>query len=282
MKRSIAKGLPPDVVSQSGGCKLCAVSGASAASREETHIEKSVDKNRASPNRTVIVAIDGPAGAGKSTMARALARRLGFFLLDTGALYRAMALRLMRLGVVPDCAPIPEIVLETADLRIEPEPASMRVFLGNEDVTDAIREESVGSAASKFSTRPEVRRALLSLQRAAARRGSMVAEGRDMGTVVFPDAHVKFFLTADLSARAQRRHRELLERNIDSSLPEVRDSMMTRDRRDASRDESPLVCPADAHVVDTTGLSPEQVLDIMMRHICEKVPSINANQDSVS
>jgi len=224
----------------------------------------------------VIVAIDGPAGAGKSTMARLLARRLGFFLLDTGALYRAVALSLMRLGITPNSAALPENALASLGLRVEPALASMRVFLGNEDVSDAIRDESVGSAASKFSTRPEVRRALLALQRAAAERGSVVAEGRDMGTVVFPDAEVKFFLTADLSERAKRRHQELCERERDASLSEVRDDMIARDRRDASRHEAPLVCAADAQVVDTTGLTPEQVLEVMMAHMSKKVPLIKA------
>jgi cytidylate kinase len=182
----------------------------------------------------------------------------------------------MRLGITPDSAALPENSLASLDLRVEPALASMRVFLGNEDVSDAIRDESVGSAASKFSTRPEVRRALLALQRAAAERGSVVAEGRDMGTVVFPDAQVKFFLTADLSERAKRRHQELRERERDASFFAVRDDMIARDRRDASRHEAPLVCVADAQVVDTTGLTPEQVLEVMMAHISKKVPLIKA------
>jgi cytidylate kinase len=156
----------------------------------------------------IVITLDGPAGAGKSTMARALARELGYLLLDTGALYRATALHLVRSGVRPG-GTVPAAALEALDLRVEPGVGSMRVFLGDEDVSGVIRDESVSRAASIFSTRPEVRRRLLDLQRRIAEGGGVVAEGRDMGTVVFPDADLKLFITAPLDERARRRFDEL-------------------------------------------------------------------------
>ncbi len=145
----------------------------------------------------ITVTIDGPAAAGKSTVARLLAQRLGFALLDSGALYRALALHLIRCGILPDARSIPKEALDSLDLRIEPRVGYMKIFLGSQDVTGIIREESVGEAASRFSARPEIRKVLLKIQREAGLQWNLVAEGRDMGTVVFPDARIKFFLTAD-------------------------------------------------------------------------------------
>jgi len=215
----------------------------------------------------VVIAIDGPAGAGKSTIARMLAKNLGFFLLDTGALYRVVALHLSRLGIDPDAEAVPDQALASLHVRIEPELADMRVFLDHEDVSSLIREEQIGNLASRFSVRPEVRRALLELQRSVGASANLVAEGRDMGTVVFPHAQVKFFLTADPEQRAQRRYQELLERGQVVAWQEVRDEMRARDQRDESRKEAPLFPAADAVVVDTTGVSPDLVLQSMLDHI---------------
>jgi len=221
--------------------------------------------------RGPIIAIDGPAGAGKSTMARLLARRLGFPLLDSGALYRAMALHLTRLGIAPEDGAVPDSALNSIDLRIEPDVASMKLFLGGEDVGEAIRDERIGQAASKFSARREVRRALLGLQRSVGARGNVVVEGRDMGSVVFPNAEVKFFITADPEERARRRYEELLEKNGRPRLSEVRSEMRARDVRDESRAEAPLVQAPDAVVVDTTSLTPDEVLQRMMDTIMERL-----------
>jgi len=217
--------------------------------------------------KRLVIAIDGPAGAGKSTAARLLAEHLGFFLLDTGALYRVMALHLIRSGIVPGAERIPESALESLDLRIEPQIASMRVFLGEEEVTAMIRDEWLGEQASRFSTKPEVRRALLGLQRSASSKWDLVAEGRDMGTVVFPDAQVKFFVTAELSERSKRRHLELVERGDSTPLDKVRQEMRARDDRDESREASPLVKAQDAITIDTTNLNPQQVLGQMLKDI---------------
>jgi CMP/dCMP kinase len=218
-----------------------------------------------------IVTIDGPAAAGKSTVAKLLAKRLGFLLLDSGALYRGLALHLMRHHVSPDDPHIPPEILDSLDLRMEPGVATMALFLCTEDVTTLIRDEQVGLAASRFSVRSEVRQALLVLQRSAGSRWNLVAEGRDMGTVVFPDASAKFFLSADLAERSARRFRELAARGEEPDLGRVRREMEDRDLRDQSRELSPLVPAPDAIRLDATDLSPEAVVDQIMRFVSERL-----------
>jgi CMP/dCMP kinase len=219
----------------------------------------------------IVIAIDGPAGAGKSTAARTLAKKLGFLLLDTGALYRVMALHLMRNDVDPEQGPIPQEILRRFDFRLEPHVASMRLFLRGEEVTHLIREELIGVAASKFSARAEVRQALLGPQRSAADKCNLVAEGRDMGTVVFPHAAVKFFVTADLEERSRRRHLELIERGQKVEFRQVLEDIRARDLRDQTRQESPLTQAADAILVNTTHLTPEQVLELMISAVQDRV-----------
>jgi CMP/dCMP kinase len=217
------------------------------------------------------VTIDGPAAAGKSTVASLLSNRLGFFLLDSGALYRGVALHLTRSNVMPGSRAVPAEVLHALNLRLEPGIGHMRLFLGPEDVTDIIREEKVGEAASLFSAQPEVRQALLGLQRRIGSKWNLVAEGRDMGTVVFPDAAIKFFLTAEPAERAKRRHLELSERGEEFELETVQSEIRQRDHRDESRRTAPLAVPEGALVIDTTALSPEEVVDHMALLVGERL-----------
>jgi cytidylate kinase len=191
-----------------------------------------------------------------------------------------MALHLLRQGFSPDSSEIPESAL-CPDLRIEPEVASMSLSLSEENVTDLIREESIGIAASKFSTRPEVRRALLDVQRTVGTCWSLVVEGRDMGTVVFPDAVAKFFLTADIEERSRRRFRELVERGEAADLERVVNEMRARDHRDETRREAPLVKAGDAMEIDTTGLDLKEVLALMIAFVEEKVPWLQLGKQGI-
>ena len=224
-----------------------------------------------------IVAIDGPAGAGKSTVARQLARRLGFTIIDTGAIYRSVALAALRAAVDWEDD---EGLRRLLDAGLGITFRDDRVLLRGEDVTDAIRTPEISRGASVVSARPVVRQKLLQLQRDlghASRRGS-VLEGRDIGTVVFPDADVKFFLTASDEARAQRRHAELVERGVSVPLSEVLADQRRRDRDDSERSIAPLRAASDAILVDTTGLDLDQVVERCFREASERLKHLNSGQ----
>ncbi len=213
--------------------------------------------------RPPVIAIDGPAGAGKSTAARMLAERLGYVLIDTGALYRGVALVAKERGVDwSDADGVGEVARSVA-LRFGPAVGSGRppLFVDGVDRSADIRHEDISQGASRVSAHPEVREALLGVQRELGARGGVVMEGRDIGTVVFPDAEVKVFLTASADARARRRTEELLARGLHSSIDAVRREIEERDQRDSERDVAPLRQADDAIRLDTSDLGLDEVVD---------------------
>jgi cytidylate kinase len=221
----------------------------------------------------MIITIDGPAGGGKSTAARNLARRLGIPVLDTGAMYRAMTLKAVRRGADLSDGPAVAGLLEGTELEVTGVEDRLRVRLDGEDVTDLIRTPEITAAIRGVAGCPAVRAWMADAQRAAGRRlGSLVTEGRDQGTVVFPDADVKFYLVADLDARARRRREEMGRSGHDRSEGEIRTALSSRDREDRCREVAPLRRPPDAVIIDTTHLSPDAVADEMIDHVLRRVP----------
>jgi cytidylate kinase len=206
----------------------------------------------------MVIAIDGPSGAGKSTAGRTLAARLGYVFLDTGAMYRTLALQALRRGVPLDAAE--DLAALARAARIDLAPGGEGVWLDGEDVTVAIRSREVSAAASRVSVHPAVRREMVARQREMGRAGGVVLDGRDIGTAVFPDADVKFYVDADPAHRARRRHEELAAAGVPSDLRAIEEEIRQRDQADTTRTDSPLTRARDAVHVDTTGLSPEEVV----------------------
>jgi cytidylate kinase len=215
----------------------------------------------------LIIAIDGPSGAGKSSSSRQLAKRLGYRYIDTGALYRVIGLLAWERQTSPDDAEGLAALCRNLPLRFVSEPTDVRLFLGARDITAAIRQPEVSQMASKVSAQPAVRQALLTLQRQMGQDGGVVLEGRDIGTVVFPDADLKFFLDAAPAERGRRRHRELQQQGMTTTLDTTLREMAERDRRDSGREHAPLRRAEDAIVVDTTTLSLQDVVQRLLQHV---------------
>jgi cytidylate kinase len=220
--------------------------------------------NERSQRGKLIIAIDGPVGSGKSTLARRVAEMMGYVYIDTGAMYRAVALKALRRRISFEAADELESLAAGTRIDLRAQAGQQRVLLDAEDVTAAIRTPEVAQAASKVAVIPGLRHVLVAEQRRAGQQGGVVMEGRDIGSVVFPEADLKIFLTASPEVRAERRWREHEQKGDAISLERTLDEIHERDRRDSERASSPLVRAADAVVVDSTAMEPEEVARLVV------------------
>ncbi|MBE6897193.1 MAG: (d)CMP kinase [Ruminococcaceae bacterium] len=221
--------------------------------------------------KTVNIAIDGPAGAGKSSLAKKLAFHLGYTYIDTGALYRSVAFEVIRKGLSPnDLERIKDILVDT-DISFQHVDGTQRVFVNGEDVSEKIRTNEISSAASTVSAFPEVRSYLLDLQRNIARTENIVMDGRDIGTVVLPNADVKIFLTASAEDRATRRFEEQKDDENAVSYNDILQAIIIRDKNDTEREVSPLKPASDSVLLDNSGFTPEQTLETVLEIIGRKI-----------
>ncbi len=218
----------------------------------------------------LVIAIDGPSGGGKSTLTRLLAERLGYLPIDTGAMYRTLALAISRSGISPDDEGGVEQLCRKVEIRFLRDDGSYRVIADGEDVSQAIRTPEISMLTSRISAQRGVREILLKLQRELGKEGGVILEGRDIGTVVFPHAQVKFFLSATPRERGERRFLELLEKGSDATLEETIAAVIQRDEQDAARELAPLRKAADAVEIDSTGVTIEEVLSRMEQVVRER------------
>ncbi len=219
-------------------------------------------------SRKIIIAIDGPAGSGKSTAAKNIAQKLGFTYLDTGAMYRAITFMALRKGIAEDVPAVIDLA-RNIDLRLQFDNGVTRVFVNDEEVTDQIRTAEVNAKVSDISKIPEVRAELVKIQKKLGERGNIVAEGRDVTTVVFPNADLKIYMTATLEERTNRRYKEFKEKNVEISREEVKENLAKRDRLDSGRAVSPLKKADDALEFDNTTISIPNELDILIDKVKE-------------
>ena len=222
----------------------------------------------------IAIAIDGPAGAGNSSIARGVARELGYIYVDTGALYRTVGLAVSRSRIDLEDRSELEALLKNTDIRLVFQGGEQRVLLNGVDVSDEIRTPEASLMASRVSARPTVRAFLLSLQRELAETNNVLMDGRDIGTVVLPNAQIKYFLTASIDCRAQRRYRELTEKGQDVRLEDVRADIEKRDYDDSHRAIAPLKAAADAEIIDNTGMQLEQSVAALTARIRDRLEEI--------
>ena len=223
--------------------------------------------------KRLTIAIDGPSGAGKSTVARALAKRLGYIYIDTGAMYRSLALRVKEKGIPPENERTLSRLALSIHIHFVTEEGQPRVFCEGKDITEAIRSPEISRLASSISKQRGVREALVQMQRKMGKEGGVVLEGRDIGTVVFPDAEVKFYLDAESNERARRRYDEMVEKGVKVDLKETQEELSQRDYSDMHRVHSPLKKADDAVFIDSTHQSVEEVVEKMVRVIKERMMS---------
>jgi len=219
--------------------------------------------------KKLVIAIDGPAGAGKSTIAKAVAEKIGYAYLDTGAMYRAVTWKFLQTGKEYDEKFIGELS-EMINIEFHPENGVNHVLADGVDITGFIRTPEVSKLASPLSAIPRVRVAMVAQQRKMGEQGGVILDGRDIGTVVFPDAELKIFLTASLEERSRRRYKEMIEKGIQTELDEVRKEIEIRDQRDSTRPVGPLKQAEDAILLDSTGLTVAEVTDFIIKKIEEK------------
>jgi cytidylate kinase len=217
-----------------------------------------------------IITIDGPVASGKSTLSRLLAERLNYFYLDTGAMYRAVALEAKRTGIDTGDKQELQTLCQKLDLRFQTDGEESKLYLGDEDISLAIRTPEMDLLSSSISAIKEVREAMTGLQRKIGQQGRLVAEGRDMGTIVFPEAEYKFFITASTKVRAERRYKERIGRGESVSLGEVEKELEMRDFQDETRPIAPLLPARDAKIIDTTALNPVEVVEKILEHMRSK------------
>jgi cytidylate kinase len=220
--------------------------------------------------KDLVIAIDGPAASGKSTTAKLVARRLGYVHVDTGAMYRAVTLKVLRAELDPLDEESIGRLLESTRVALEDHAGVLRVFLDDEDVTEEIRTPEVTRSVSSVSSLRSVRRAMVREQRRMGEKGGIVLEGRDIGTVVFPDADVKFFVVASINERARRRLREIRQTGVEADLEDLERELEERDRTDSTRSESPLQRADDAIEVDTSSLTIDQQVELVVETVQRK------------
>ncbi len=216
------------------------------------------------------LAIDGPAGAGKSTIAKITAKKLGFVYIDTGAMYRAMGLFFDRNGKWPEESEEITLLADKAKIRLVNKNGNQFIFLNGEDVSEAIRTEKAGMSASKVSAFPEVRSRMVALQRKIAGSSNVVMDGRDIGTVVLPEADLKLFLTASVKERARRRMQQLKRKGINAEISQIEEDIRQRDLQDTTREASPLRQAEDALLLDTSDMTIDQVVDHIISLVAER------------